>query len=135
MANNPRPTPILTETTRPFWDAAKHGRLMLQYDPKAGKYQFWPRPVSVHTGTDKLEWREASGKGTLFARTIVHVPARGFENVAPYVLVAVELDEGVRVVGRLIGIEPQDAKHGMRLKVCWEKLPDDGQYYAFENDE
>ena len=61
----PRPVPTPTRTTTPFWEAAKEGRFLLQYDPAAGKYQFWPRPVSVHSGSRKLEWRESSGRGKL----------------------------------------------------------------------
>lgn len=132
---NPRPLPVPSVTTGPFWEAAREGKFLLQYDPGAGKYQFWPRPASIHNGGAKLEWREATGKGTLFAKTTVHVPARGFEDLAPYTLAAVDLEEGVRVVGRLVGIAPEDAKHGMRLRICWEKLSDDITYFAFEADE
>lgn len=132
---NPRPLPTPSHTTGPFWEAAKDGKLLLQYDPKSGKYQFWPRPANIYSGAEPLEWRVASGKGTLFARTQVYVPARGFEDLAPYTLAAVDLDEGVRVVGRLVGIDPDDAEHGMRLRVCWEKLSDDISYFAFEADE
>ncbi len=132
---NPRPIPEPTRTTRPFWEGANDGKLLLQYDTGAGKYQFWPRPTSIHSATGTLEWRAASGRGTLFAKTTVHVPARGFEDLAPYTLAAVDLEEGVRVVGRLVGIAPEDAKHGMKLRVCWEKLSDEINYFAFEADD
>ncbi len=132
--SNPRPLPKPSYTTGSFWEAAKDGKLMLQYDAKTGKYQFWPRPANIHS-TGGLEWREASGKGTLFARTIVHIPAHGFEDLAPYTLAAVDLEEGVRVVARLVGIAPEEAEHGMKLRVCWDKLSDDISYFAFEADE
>jgi uncharacterized OB-fold protein len=63
------------------------------------------------------------------------VPARGFEDLVPYTLAAVDLEEGVRVVGRLVGIAPEDAKHGMKLRVCWDRLSDEINYFAFEADE
>jgi len=44
-------------------------RLLLQYDPEAQKYRFYPRGLSLHTGKRNLEWREASGKGTLYSYT------------------------------------------------------------------
>ena len=132
---NPRPLPLPSHTSGAFWEAAKDGKLMLQYDAKSGKYQFWPRPANIHSDAEALEWREASGKGTLFARTTVHIPMRGFEDLAPYTLAAVDLEEGVRVVGRLVGIAPEDAEHGMKLRVCWEKLSDEINYFAFEADE
>ncbi len=132
---NPRPLPEPSRTTQPFWDGARDGKLLLQYDKGAGKYQFWPRPTSIHSANGTLEWRPASGRGTLFAKTIVHVPARGFEDLVPYTLAAVDLEEGVRVVGRLVGIAPEDAKHGMKLRVCWDRLSDEINYFAFEADD
>ncbi|MCX7314892.1 MAG: OB-fold domain-containing protein [Alphaproteobacteria bacterium] len=103
-AQHARPVPVPTHTSAPFWDAGKRGKFMLQYDPAAKKYQFFPRPVSIYSGSDKLEWREASGRGTLVARTNVQVPLRGFEKLVPFVLAAVNLEEGVRVVARLMGV-------------------------------
>jgi uncharacterized OB-fold protein len=130
----PRPVPTPTRTTTPFWDAAKEGRFLLQYDPAAGKYQFYPRPVSVYSGSRKLEWREASGRGKLVAHTFVRVPVRGFEDIVPFVLASVDLDEGVRVAGRLMGLKPDDVTPGMRVKICWEELPGGIRFFAFEPD-
>ncbi len=62
-----RPAPIQLNFSKPFWDGAKDKKLMLQFCPKAGKYQFYPRPVSVYTGSRELEWREASGKRKIYA--------------------------------------------------------------------
>jgi hypothetical protein len=128
----PRRIPKPTSLTRPFWDAANEGRLVLQYDPEAGKYQFWPRPVSIHTGKANLEWREVSGKGKLYAYTVNDVPARGYEDLAPYVLGCVELDEGVRIMARLVNVTPEEVRPGMRLGVCWERLDDDINLFLFE---
>jgi len=130
----PRPIPTPTRTTTPFWEAAKEGRFLLQYDPAAGKYQFWPRPLSVYSGRPQLEWRQSSGRGKLATRTNVRVALRGFEDIVPFVLAAVDMEEGVRVVGRLIGISYEEAKPGMKLKVCWEQLPGDARFFAFERD-
>jgi uncharacterized OB-fold protein len=130
----PRPVPTPTRTTTPFWEAAKEGRFLLQYDPAAGKYQFWPRPVSVYSGSRKLEWREASGRGKLAAHTYVRVVQRGFDDIVPFVLASVDLEEGVRVVSRLIGVTPEQVKPGMPVKICWEDLPNGARFYAFERD-
>jgi uncharacterized OB-fold protein len=89
-----RPVPVPTRTSTPFWDAAKRGKFLLQYDPAAKEYQFFPRPVSIYSGSDRLEWREASGRGVLVARTNVQVPHRGFEKLVPFVLAAVESGGG-----------------------------------------
>ena len=61
----------------------KNGKLMLQYDPDAKAYQFYPRMGSVMTGKRNLEWREASGKGSVFSYTDTLVPSAGFDTVKP----------------------------------------------------
>ena len=137
MANDdkpraPRPIPRPSSLTQTFWDAAREGKFMLQFDRKTGKPQFWPRPVSVHSGSTDQEWREVSGKGKLYAWTEVHVPVRGMEDLAPYVLAAVELDEGVRVMSRLVNVTPSELTPGMPVQVSWEKLSDEISLYVFE---
>lgn len=131
---NPRPKPTVTRLTEPFWQAAREKKLLLQYDPEAGKYQFWPRPVSVYTGKANLEWREVPGTGKLHSYTVSHVPARGFEDLAPYPIGAVELDEGVRVMARLVNLDPDEIEIGMRLRVCWEEIGDGVTIFCFEPD-
>ena len=137
MATDPkqtpaRPVPRPTELTRPFWEAAKEGRLMLQFDRETGKPQFWPRPVSIHSGRTDMEWREVSGRGRLYAWTEVHVPLRGMEEFAPYVLAAVELEEGVRIMARLVNVTADALTPGMAVRVAWEKLTDEISLYVFE---
>tara|TARA_R110002126_G_scaffold27713_1_gene93002 strand:- start:427 stop:921 length:495 start_codon:yes stop_codon:yes gene_type:complete len=137
MANTdvkPRPVPKPTPTTQAFWDGAKKGKLMLQWDPVARKYQFWPRANSVRTGRRNLQWKPTSGKGELYSFTITHVPTPGFEDKAPYVVGMVELDEGVRIIANMINLKPEDVEIGMRVKVAWEKINDDITYFAFEPD-
>lgn len=127
-----RPIPRPSSLTEPFWAAAREGKLVLQFDRKTGKPQFWPRPVSIHSGSTDQEWREVSGKGKLYAWTEVHVPVRGLEELAPYVLAAVELDEGVRIMSRLINVTASELTPGMAVQVAWEQLSDEINLFVFE---
>lgn len=128
----PRPLPKPTPTTRFFWDAAKEGKLALQYDPVARRYQFWPRANSTRTGKRNLQWRVVSGKGTVYSYTLTHVPTPGFQDRVPYLVGLVELDEKVRIIGNIVNVDPADVKIGMRVQVTFEKLSDDIDYFAFE---
>ncbi len=124
----PKPSAL----TKPFWDAAKQKKLVIQYDPDSRCYQWWPRLVSVKTGKMNLEWKEVSGNGTLYSYTVTHVPALGFEDKVPYLVGLVELDEGVRIISNLSGITEDNVKLGMPLRVTWEKLTDDINLFSFE---
>ena len=128
----PRPRPQPTSTTQPFWDGARQGKLMLQYDPVARRYQFWPRACSVRTGKRNLRWREVSGTGTVYSFTVTHVPTAGFEGRVPYAVGLIDLDEGVRIIANLVNVQPDDVRIGLRVRVAWEKLSDEINYFAFE---
>lgn len=118
--------------TKPFWDAARQRKLVIQYDPDSRCYQWWPRVVSVKTGKMNLEWKEVSGNGTLYSYTVTHVPALGFEDKGHYLVGLVELDEGVRIISNLSGITEDNVKLGMPLRVTWEELTEEITLYSFE---
>jgi uncharacterized protein len=118
-AKTPRPLPVPTATTKFFWEAAKAGKLALQYDPATGRYQFWPRAGSVATGQPNLEWRIVSGRGHIYSYTVTHVPTPGFEDRGPYPIGLVKLD-------------PAALKIGLRVKVTFETLAPGISYFAFE---
>jgi len=63
------------------------------------------------------------------------VPARGFEGEEPYLIACVELDEGVRLMSLLHDCTADKVKIGMRVRMCWDRINDDFEYFAFEPDE
>lgn len=123
----PTPSPL----TKPFWDAAKQKKLVIQYDPDSRSYQWWPKAISVKTGKMNLEWKEVSGNGTLYSYTVTHLPAAGFEERGRYLVGLVELDEGVRIIANLSGVTEDNVKIGMPLRVTWEELTDEITMFSF----
>lgn len=130
----PRPVPKVNVymDTAPFWKAANDGKLMIQYCKDTGQPQFFPRPVSMATGKRNLEWREVSGRGTVYTFSIHHNAWPGHEDRVPYVVALVQLDEGVRILCNVLNVKPEEVKIGMPVKLCWERLNDDINYPAFE---
>ena len=52
--------------SEPYWEGTRQKKLVIQYCKATGKYQHFPRPVSIFTGRRRdIEWREVSGKGCL----------------------------------------------------------------------
>jgi uncharacterized OB-fold protein len=133
-AKTPRPLPKINRytDTKPFWDAALDQRLLLQYCTDTGQAQWFPRSVSLQTGRRHLEWREASGNGTVYSFTITYRAWSGHEDRVPYVVALVELPEGVRILANLLHCEPEDVRIGLPVTVCWERLSDEINYPAFE---
>lgn len=126
------PEPDSYVHTAPLWQAAREGRLLLQYCRDTKRFQHYPRPVSAYTGKRNLEWREVSGKGVVYAHTTVRVPMAGREDRVPYVVVLVDLQEGVRLLANLLNCRPEDLRVGMPVRLCWERLSDEINYPNFE---
>lgn len=110
---------VENRTSAPFWAGVRAHRLMLQYDPQAGRYLFYPRPLGVYRAATALVWRESAGRGKLVAFTLTHFPAPGFEAITPYVEVLVQLDEGPRIFAPLQGRPYEDVAVGQRVQVGW----------------
>jgi uncharacterized OB-fold protein len=87
------------------------GELAYQWSPKAGRAVFYPRVVCPYSGSTELEWRLASGLGTVYATTVTH-PFKG----EGYNIVLVDCDEGFRMMGRVEETDPMAVKIGMRVQ-------------------
>lgn len=120
-----RPLPLPDRVTAPYWEAAKEGKLIAQYDAVAGRYRWPPLPyLGTGAGFD-FEWRELSGKGTIYSYTIIQPPAHpAFE--APYVVALVEVEESseVRFVTHIRNVDPAKLAIGMPVKVQFESVED-----------
>ena len=116
----PRPTTI----SQPYWDACQDDRLPVQRCSDCGSYVFIPQPCCGECQSEKLEWVESSGRGTLYSFSTVYRPQQPvFET--PYTVVVVELDEGYHMLSNLIGVEPEDVEIGTPLEVFFEKKSDE----------
>ena len=102
------PTP--TAASAPFWEACNRGELQLPHCRACDRLFYYPRTHCPHCGSRELDTRKAAGGGRIFSFTHVHVSFQGstWEAQLPYTPVLVDLDEGVRMLSRLIG-EGRDA--------------------------
>ncbi len=130
-----RPIPPMRSFSRPFWDATRDRRILIQYDRDAGAYQFYPRPTSIYTGRrSALEWREVSGRGQVFSFTIVRRAREPFRGHEPFLLALVTLDEGVNVMSNVVHCPIEAMKTGLRVRPAWSPLPDGRNLLMFEPD-
>lgn len=118
------PLPVPTPETRPFWEGVRRHELLLQRCRPCGEHFFYPRAACPTCLSADLEWRVASGRGTLHTFTVVHRGARGFPLGPPYVIAIVALDEGPRLMTNLVGIEPDPGRIaiGMRVEVVFDDV-------------
>lgn len=95
-----------------FQEFLAQGRFMIQRSRSSGRHVFYPRVAEPGSGNTDLEWVEASGRGSVYATTVVRVkpPAQSY-NVA-----LVDLEEGPRLMSRVEGLAPEAVRIGMKLR-------------------
>ena len=109
--------PGMTELTRPYWAAAREGRLVVQQCPACGQLWHPPLPRCPNCHHAELAWREVAGTGTVYTYTVVTHPTHiALADRVPYVVAIVELTEGPRVVTGITGCEPRDVRAGMPVR-------------------
>jgi uncharacterized OB-fold protein len=104
-------------TTEYFWESARAHRLVIQQCTRCLTHQFYPRPFCLACDSDDVTWVASSGRGTVYSRTTIHLPASpdlGF--TGPYIAAIVELDEGPRL---LTNLTSSDSVIGGRVQVAW----------------
>jgi len=90
------------DDSRWWWEAIDEQRLLLPRCDVCGRHFFPPQPTCTHCGSDRWHPAESTGRGTVYSWVVVHLPLHpAFKDDAPYTIVAAELEEGVRILGRL----------------------------------
>jgi uncharacterized OB-fold protein len=80
-----------------------------------------PKPMCTKCFSSNLEWVELEKKGKLITYTVIHIAPKQFEEKAPYAVGIVEFSNGLRILGMICGILPEQLKVGMQLMVDFEK--------------
>ena len=111
-----RPEPVATELSEPFWTACRERRLIVQRCTECGTRFFTPEVACTRCASFAWEWVGSDGVGTVYSFTAVHRAASpGFET--PYVVAAVDLDEGWTIMTHIVGCPVDEVAIGMRVRV------------------
>jgi uncharacterized OB-fold protein len=122
MTDRAKPLPRITPDSQPFWDALRARQLRLPYCAACGKPHLPPGPVCPFCFADRIEWRAASGRGTVSTWTVVHkawFPA--FAADIPYNVVQVELEEGPRLTARVVGLPNDRLRVGLPVVIDFDE--------------
>ena len=100
-------------------------KLMGSRCQKCGAFFVPPRAICIKCYGTEMEWIEMKGEGKLAAFTCIAIgppfmAKEGYDRKHPYVCGVVELDEGVKVVARIEGVngsKPETIKIGTPLRV------------------
>jgi len=115
MATSERtiPAPQVTPETRPFWDAAAEGQLLIKTCTACGQAHHYPRALCPFCFSDRTEWRPASGRGTIYSYSVMRrVPV-------PYAIAYVTLEEGISMMTNIVGCDLDAIRIGQAVKVVF----------------
>ncbi len=113
------PAPALNPEIQPFFDAAVSGKLVLKFCTACSAFHHYPRALCPHCFSDRTEWRDAKGTGTVYTYSVLRsgVPE-------PYCIAYVTLEEGVSMLTNIVDCDLDTVRIGMTVRVVFK--PSDG---------
>jgi uncharacterized OB-fold protein len=125
--------PSPTADTQPYWDGLNDRRLMLQRCADCGKIRHYPRPVCDACWSMNADWVQAIGHGTVHSWTVTHYAFHpGLKGDVPYLLLTVDLPEGVRMNAQARGIDVASLRVGLPVVVRFDTVKEGLTLPVFE---
>ena len=127
MSQAERPKPILSDLSRPLWEAYARKELVAQQCTACGELRHYPQPMCPDCYSTEFGWSKLAGTGLIYSYTVSHRAFHpAWEGCVPYVIATIELDEGVRMVCDMPRLAPDKVAIGQRVGVEFESLPGQG---------
>ena len=79
--------------------------------------------MCAQCGSWDWEWAKSSGRGKLFTWTVVTLAMYPvFKEEVPYAVCLIEMEEGPRIVSRIVDVAPEDLRDEMAVEVIFEDV-------------
>ncbi len=117
--------------TSNFWKGLEDGKVYATKCQKCGRLHFPPVADCGSCGFSKLDWTVLSGDGELVTFTQVFIKPASFSDESNYIVAIAHLNEGVKALAWLTGIERENVKVGMKVKLVSKVFPDRRVSYEF----
>ena len=101
--------------TKAFWDAAAEGKLLIKKCTACGELHFYPRANCPFCWSDRTEWQQASGDGTIYTYSVMR---RGAP--VPYAIAYVTLAEGPTMMTNIVDCDLDGIKIGQKVKLVFK---------------
>jgi uncharacterized OB-fold protein len=114
MSERKIPPPELNPEIEPYFDAAAQGRLLVKGCASCGRAHHYPRALCPFCFSDRTEWREACGRGEIYAFTIMR------RAPVPYAVASVQLAEGPRMITNIVDCDFETLRCGLPVRVVFK---------------
>jgi uncharacterized protein len=117
--------PLVSPDTEFFWAGTRAGELRIQRCAACGALRHPPGPMCPACGSPATgEYLVADGTGEVYSYVVHHHPPVPGKT-PPFVVALVQLPEGVRIMGELLGVRPEEAGIGQPVRVAFERVDDE----------
>ncbi len=113
--------PALSRDTAFFWEGVTAHELRIQRRPD-GALQHPPVPAVWQDKEKPVDYVVAAGLGTVYSFVVHHAPKVPGRTL-PFVIALIELEEGVRMLGELRGVDHAEVKIGMPVRATYIDFP------------
>lgn len=122
MFDMKKPVPQTQPWSEKFWEGTRAGKLLIQVCKDCESQIFYPRKFCPECWSASLGWVEASGKGTVLTfSTAYDMVEPKFMDELPYTIAYVDLEEGVRLMTRIVGCKPENITFNMPVEVVFQE--------------
>ena len=131
--NADKPLPVASGETKPFWDACKEGKFLIQKCKSCGEYQYHYRGFCSHCWVGEIEDVESKGYGSVWSFTVINRNrSPGFIDDVPYVVAMIEIEGGLKIISNVINCDPWKVYIGMPVKLTFTKVTEEWTFPMFE---
>lgn len=120
----PWPHPAVNPDTAFFWEGTMARELRIQRCSGCGSLRHPPSPACGRCGSLDWDYVVSTGRGRVYSYVVHHHPPVP-PHVTPFVVALVELEEGTRIVGNLLGAQPDSVQVGQPVRIRFEAVADD----------
>ena len=106
--------PPINPETQHFWEAAAQGKLLIKRCTACGEPHFYPRDHCPFCFSDKTEWVEASGRGTVYTYSVMR------RAPIPYAIAYVTLAEGPTMMTNIVDCDLDSIKIGQAVRLVFK---------------
>jgi len=115
-----------------FWTALDDGTLLVSVCASCGHHWLPPLATCPSCASRDVTSAPSPAAGSLYSWTVVHMAADpAYASETPYTVGLVELDDGTRLYGRVVGVTHDDLRDGLRLTVHVSRV-DEQPTWQFE---
>jgi uncharacterized OB-fold protein len=118
--------PYIDYDNKGFWDAIREHRLVFQRCMQCGLIVHRPRPMCPRCLSTDREWAPSEGKGWIYSFVNFVYQNAAYPGIkVPYVVVVVEMLEGVRLISNMYEETAEDISIGMPVEVVFDDVAED----------